>query len=523
MSEDISRRAVLGALAASVVAVGQSDSVAGQPGASSVTSAAARSAAAPNWDALDDLDATGVADWVRRGEVSARELLDRAVARIETMNPVVNAVTLRHFEMAADSLQQIDRQAPFAGVPFLLKDLWVAMAGTRVTNGSRFFEQLNYDHDGELITRFRRAGFVIVGKAASPELGLTTTTESSLHGAVRNPWQLDRVAGGSSGGSAAAVSAGMVPIAHASDGGGSIRIPASCCGLVGLKTSRGRVPFPIRRFQGWGGLSTHFAVTRSVRDAARLLDVVAGPESGAPVLQAPSAGMFTQAIGAAPRALRIARLPAPLSGAIADPECERAVDVVVDVCRKLGHRVEVATPDIDYKAYTAAFGTIIAVQTLSSLRERERQLGRACTEADVEPVTWLIAQSGQRIDGLSFAAAETALDDAARQAAAFFKDWDLLLSPTLAQPPVELGKLGLSPKNFAQYAADVTAFSPYTSLANVTGQPSISLPLGWSRSGLPLGVMFTARFADEVTLLSLSRSLERELPWSDRRPDFRAA
>ncbi len=182
-----------------------------------------------------------------------------------------------------------------------------------------------------------------------------------------------------------------------------------------------------------------------------------------------------------------------------------------------------ATPVIDYKGYTAAFGTIIAVQTLAALRERERQMGRACTEADVEPVTWLIAQSGQRIDGLTFASAETTLDEAARQSADFFKDWDLLLSPTLAQAPVELGKLGLSPTNFAQYAADVTAFSPYTSLANVTGQPSISLPLGWSRSGLPLGVMFTARFADEATLLSLSRTLERELPWYDRRPTFRAS
>lgn len=512
MSEDVTRRAVLGGLAASAVAVGASD-------ASSATSGDV----VPRWDALDELDATGLAESIRRGDITAREMLDRTIARIESLNPVVNAVSLRHFELAAESLRQLDRQAPFSGVPFLLKDLWVAMAGTRVTNGSRFFEQLSYDHDGELIKRFRRAGFVIVGKAASPELGLTTTTESALHGAVRNPWQLDRVAGGSSGGSAAAVSAGMVPIAHASDGGGSIRIPASCCGLVGLKTSRGRVPFPIRRFQGWGGLSTHFAVTRSVRDAARLLDVVAGPEAGASVLQQPSAGLFMSAIESSPRPLKIARLPAPFSGGAVDPECERAVDTVAALCRQLGHRVEVATPDIDYKGYTAAFGTIIAVQTLAALRERERQMGRACTEADVEPVTWLIAQSGQRIDGLAFASAETTLDEAARQSAEFFKDWDLLLSPTLAQAPVELGKLGLSPTNFAQYAADVTAFSPYTSLANVTGQPSISLPLGWSRSGLPLGVMFTARFADEATLLSLSRTLERELPWHDRRPTFRAS
>jgi amidase/6-aminohexanoate-cyclic-dimer hydrolase len=478
--------------------------------------------AGPTWDTLDALDATGIADWVRRGEITPRDLLDRTVRRIETINPIINAITLRHFELAADSLKSLDRQAPFAGVPFLLKELWVAMEGTKVTNGIRFFEALTYDHDGELIKRFRRADFVIVGKAASPELGLTTTTGSALHGAVRNPWQLNRVAGGSSGGSAAAVSAGMVPIAHASDGGGSIRIPASCCGLVGLKTSRGRAPFPIRRFRGWGGLSTHFAVTRSVRDAARLLDVVAGPESGAPVLQQPATGV-SRAITAAQTPLRIARLPTPLSGAVVDPECERAVDNVVEVCRKLGHRVEVATPDIDYKAYTAAFGVIIAVQTLTALQQRERELGRPCAEADVEPVTWLIAQSGRKIDGVTFAAAKTALDQAARQAAQFFADWDLLLSPTLAQVPVALGKLGLSPTNFAQYAADVAAFSPFKSMANVTGQPSISLPLGWSRSGLPSGVMFTARYAEEATLLALSSALERELPWSDRRPSLRAA
>ncbi len=491
--------------------------------AAAASGLAATATPAGHWDDLDALDATGLANLVRAREISARELLDRTIRRITELNPIVNAVTLQHYELAEQSIASIDAAAPFAGVPFLLKDLWVAMADTEVTNGSRFFRGFRYDHDGELIARFRRAGLVIVGKAASPEFGLTTTTESALHGDVHNPWRLDRTAGGSSGGSAAAVSSGMVSIAHASDGGGSIRIPASCCGLVGLKTSRGRVPFPIRRYQGWGGLSTHFAVTRSVRDAARLLDAVAGPEAGASVLQAPAPETFARAIASNPRPLRIARLAAPLSGAAVDFECERAVDRVVEVCRQLGHHVEIATPSIDYKAYTAAFGTIIAVQTLAALRDREAQLGRLCTPEDVEPVTWLIAQSGKKIDGLAFASAETTLDVAARQSAEFFKTWDLLLSPTLAQAPVALGKLGLSPRNFAQYAADVTAFSPFTSLANVTGQPSISLPTGLSSEGLPLGVMFTGGFADEATLLSLARQLEQAMPWAARRPTFSAA
>jgi Asp-tRNA(Asn)/Glu-tRNA(Gln) amidotransferase A subunit family amidase len=509
MKEDISRRRFVGAMAATAATAAVGSSAAATP----------LDEASP-WDELDRLDATGVAEWVRGGKVTPRELLDRSIKRIDRLNPIINAVTLRHDDLAWRSLETLDRSAPFAGVPFLLKDLWVAMAGTEVTNGSRFFQGTQYDHDGELVSRFRRAGFVILGKTASPELGLTTTTESALHGAVKNPWRLDRTAGGSSGGAAAAVSAGMVPIAHASDGGGSIRIPASCCGLVGLKTSRGRVPFPIRRYQGWGGLSTHFAVTRSVRDAARLLDAVAGPESGAPVLQAPPQGSFASAITKAPRTLRIARLPAPLSGGAVDPECERAVDVVVEICRKQGHRVEVAMPQIDYKAYTAAFGTIIAVQTLAAIRDREQQLARTCNPGDVELVTWYIAQSGKKVDGLAFAAAESALDLAARQSAAFMEQWDLTLSPTLAQAPVSLGKLGLSPTDFAQYAADVTAFSPFTSLANVTGQPSISVPVALSTDGLPLGAMFTGRYADESTLLALAEQIERELSWQSRRPRF---
>jgi len=477
----------------------------------------------PPWDELDAYDATGLAELVRRGRVSAKDLLERSIARIERLNPVVNAVTLRHFDLARASLATLDPKAPFAGVPFLLKDLWVAMQGTATTNGSRFFDGVVADHDGELIKRFRRAGLVIVGKAASPELGLTTTTESALNGAVRNPYLLGRIAGGSSGGSAAAVAAGMVPIAHATDGGGSIRIPAACCDLVGLKPSRGRVPFSTRRYEGWAGLSVQFAVSRSVRDSARLLDAVAGPEAGAPFMAAPAPGEFLEATRRRARPLRIARLRAPFSGTPVDPECERTADLAAEVCRKLGHTVSDATPKIDFKAYNTAFGTVLAVQTLAAIYAREAQLGRACTEQDVELVTWYIAQSGRSIDGLTFAAARDVFDQTARDMAAFHQEWDLLLSPTLAQPPAELGKLGLSPKDFRQYAADVSLFSPYTSLANVTGQPAISLPLRLDATGLPSAAMFLGRYAEEATLLSLAADIERELPWSGRRAGFKAA
>ena len=523
--DGMTRRDFVGVLTAGLAAGGAM--AAGGAAASQASGQAAAEGAppavAPPWDALDEHDATGLAELVRRRRISAQELLDRAIARIERLDPVVNAVTLRHFDLARASLATLDPQAPFAGVPFVLKDLWLAMAGTTTTNGSRFFaDGALADHDGELVRRFRRAGLVTVGKAASPEFGLTTTTESALHGLTRNPWSLGRIAGGSSGGSAAAVAAGMVPIAHASDGGGSIRIPASCCGLVGLKPSRGRVPFTVRRYEGWAGLGAHFAVTRSVRDAARLLDAVAGPEAGASAMAAPAPGAFAAATRQRLRPLRIARLRAPLSGTPADPECERTVDLAAEACRKLGHAVGDATPKVDFRAYSAAFGTVVAVQTLAAIYAREAQLGRACTEADVEPVTWLVAQSGRSIDGLAYAAARDTFDQAARDMAAFHEDWDLLLSPTLAQPPVALGRLGLSPKDFRQYAADVTVFSPYTSLANITGQPAISLPLRNDAAGLPSGAMFLARFGEEETLLSLAAALERELPWAARRAQFRA-
>ena len=510
MAADITRREFVGGIAAGLAGL-----------AGVANPASANGTIDAPWDELDQLDASGLAELVRRGELGPAELLERAIGRIERLNPVINAVTLRHYDLARASLAGLDRNAPFAGVPFLLKDLWVAMEGTEVTNGSRFFAGLRYDYEGELVRRFRRAGLVILGKTASPELGLTTTTESLQNGDVHNPWKLGRVAGGSSGGSAAAVAAGMVPIAHASDGGGSIRIPASCCGLLGLKPSRGLVPFPIRRYSGWGGLSTHFAVTRSARDAARLLDAVAGPEAGAAALAAPPPGTYLAATReGSSRPLRIARLRAPLQGTPVDPACEQAVDEAAALCRELGHEVIDATPRIDAKAYLDAFGVILAVQTLASIRTREAQLGRPCTEADVETVTWYIAQSALKIDAITYARACDTLDETARQSAAFFESWDLLLSPTLASPPLPLGVLDLSPKNFQEYAIAVTQFSPYASLANVTGQPAISVPLHMSAEGLPVGVMFLGRYAADATLLGLAADLERLRPWTDRRPRF---
>lgn len=459
-------------------------------------------------DELDALDALGLAALVARRKVSAAELLDRALRRAAAIASL-NAITVNDVSVGALAAVAGSASGPFAGVPFLLKDLAVELYGTRTTNGSRFFaDQAPATRDGELVRRFKAAGLVIFGKTASPELGLSPSTESALHGATRNPWNPDHIAGGSSGGAAVAVAAGVVPMAHASDGGGSIRIPAACCGLFGLKPSRGRVPFPNRHFEGWGGLSTQFAVTRSVRDAAALLDAVAGPAPGATAPERPPPGSFLAATRARPGKLRIAVLRQPLNGGPVDAECATALENAARLCARLGHTVVDARPTIDVAGWQSAFGTLVAVGIARALDERGKALGRACTEHDVEPMTWLIAQSAKGIGGSAYAAALDMRDLVSAQMAAFHEDYDLLLSPTLAEPPPRLGVLVLS-ADPAAFAAQATRFSPYTSLANLTGQPAMSLPLHRTASGLPVGLMFQGRYGEDARLLTLAAQLER--------------
>ncbi len=478
-------------------------------------------AGAPAWslpplDALDAFDATGLAALVARRKVSPGELLDRALRRAAAIAPL-KALSVMTEEVARAALAK-PLSGPFAGVPFLLKDLAVELQGTRTTNGSRFFaEQAAATADGELVQRFKRAGLVIFGKTTCPELGLSSSTESALHGPTRNPWNVARVAGGSSGGAAVAVASGVVPMAHASDGGGSIRIPASCCGLLGLKPSRARVPFPNEHFSGWGGLSTQFAITRSVRDAAGLLDAVAGPAPGAPGPDAPAQGRFVAALRAAPSKLRIAVLPAPLNGGPVDAACQQAVAATIQLCASLGHTVREARPVIDVAAYQGAFATMVSVGIARSLDERAKVLGRPCTEADVEHMTWLVAMGGRAVTATAYSAALDAMDRAAAQMALFHRDYDLLLSPTLAAPPLPLGVLRLD-ADPALFARESTRFSPYTSLANVTGQPAMSVPLHWTSDGLPVGVMFQGRYGEDALLLALAAQLERAQPWATRRP-----
>lgn len=472
---------------------------------------------------LTDYDALGLADLVRRRKTSPLELLEATLARIATVNPRINAIPLLHEAEARKQIAAgIAQDGPFAGVPFLLKDLWTGLAGTVTTNGSHFFADMRYDEDTEIVRRYKRAGLVIIGKTASPELGLSPTTESSLHGPTRNPWNPERIAGGSSGGAAAAVAARIMPMAHASDGGGSIRTPASCCGLFGMKPTRARTPLGPGKFEGWSGLSTAHAVTISVRDSAALLDATAGPELGTPYI-APPHGAFLAAVRSRPKPLRIALMRKPHNGGEVDPECVLAADRAAKLCEDLGHTIIEQAPAIDVAAWNAAFGTAVAVGIRQSLEDRSRLLGRECRQADVEPVTWMIAQSARAIDGVALARARETFATVGRVMAEFLQTFDAILSPTQASPPVEIGRLDLSPQSFETFARDVTRFGPFTSLANVTGQPAMSVPLHWSTDGLPIGVMFSARYGEEELLFRLAAQLEEAAPWRHRRPAISAS
>ena len=469
-------------------------------------------------DELDRLDGLGLGALVRKGDVSASELLDRAIARVEAVNPQINAVVLKHYDEARAQLAGATPDGPFAGVPFLLKDLGATLAGTITTDGCAAFADRVAEADSTITRRAKAAGLTVFGKTASPEFGLTTTTESKLWGATRNPWNLERIAGGSSGGAAAAVAARILPMAHASDGGGSIRIPAACCGLFGLKPSRGRVPYGPGAGIGWNGLSTQHAVTISVRDSAALLDALAGPEAGDSVAPPPPSGSFLEAVGRAPGRLRIGLMEQAISGVALHPDCRAALMDAADLCRSLGHEIEPLSLTLDAKALGDAMGAGMAVDVATRLDRRGAARGRPVSEAEVERVTWRLAARGRTVTGQAYAEARQIMDQAAaayaRQTAAF----DVVLSPVLAAPPAPLGRLTLSPDDIGEYARAVSAFSPYTALHNEIGVPAMSVPLAWNGEGLPIGVMFAAPFGREDLLFSLAGQLEAARPWAHRLP-----
>jgi amidase len=490
----------------------------------------------PEYDRLDGL---ALARLVREGEVTPRELVEAALARIERRNPPLNAVIHRMDGSALEAAARGPGDGPLAGVPFLFKDLGQLVRGEPFRAGSRFLRDFVPGHDSELTLRYLRAGLVPVGKTNTPEFGLTPYTEPELFGPARNPWDPARTTGGSSGGSAAAVAARMVPVASGGDGGGSIRIPASCCGVFGLKPTRGRTPAGPDVGQLWHGAVVDHVLTRSVRDSAAVLDATQGPDPGAPYYAPPPARPFRDEVGTAPGRLRIAWTAEPFLGTAVHPDCVRALDDAVALLASLGHDLVPAAPPIDGPAFARAFVTMLCAEVNADIADAERVTGRRATRADFEAATWALRLLGRALRADELSVALRFLERQARGIGAFFTGVDLLLTPTLARPPFPVGALQPAPGErrllgaltavgsgrllramdlLDQLAAKVFEAIPWTPVFNVTGQPAMSVPLWWSPDGLPVGVHLVGRYADEATLFRVAGQLEQARPWADRAP-----
>ena len=471
------------------------------------------------------LDATAMAAAVAAGEMSAAELIDAAMRAVEAVNPSVNAVLQTLAERARAGLSDVPAGAPFSGVPFVIKELSLSAAGVSQDMGSRLTQGFTPSADSELMARFRRAGLVLVGTTQTPEFGYSPTTETILHGAVHNPWDATRSAGGSSGGSAAAVAAGMVPLAHANDGGGSIRIPAGCNGLVGLKPSRDRIPTGPGSADPLSGLAIEFAVTRSVRDCAALLDAVAGPDLGAPSFCIPPQRPFLAEVGAASGRLRVAFSALPPSGGHVDPECVRAVRRAADQLSALGHIVEEAAPVFDWERFLTTVHVLWCAGTAAPVLGVSAALGRTPSPDNMEAVTWACLEAGRGFSAVELLGAMAHHNSVARSVAPFFQQYDVFVTPTIAELPATLGTLNQNRAGMSamDWTRQVFAYCPFTPLFNTTGQPAMSLPLHWTDAGLPVGVQIVGRFGDESTLIRLAAQLEQAMPWAARRAGIHAA
>jgi len=484
------------------------------------------------------LDALGLAELVRRKEVTPLELLEATLARADALNPRLNAIVERLDERARAKAGGELPAGPFRGVPFLLKEIMGDLAGTVTTNGSRLYQGLKAERESELVRRFEAAGLVIFGKTNVPEFGLVPITESELHGPAHSPWALDRTPGGSSGGSGAAVAARIVPMAHANDGGGSIRIPASCGGLFGLKPTRGRNPFGPDRSEGWHGLVVEHALTISVRDSAALLDATAGADLGSPYFAPHQELPYAEEAAREPGRLKIGFTVGSTLGKSVHPDCIAAVKDAAALCESLGHRVEESAPPVDRQKLTRAFLVLISAELSAEIERVATLRGRPAQAGDIELPSWLLVNAGRRFTATELATAVVTLRAIAREQSAWFEKYDLFLTPTLAAPPVRIGELQPKPieklllgllrrfpigsllRKALNELADKVGFefAAYTPVANITGQPAMSVPLFWNKEGLPIGAHFVGRFGAEGTLFRLAAQLERARPWAGRKP-----
>jgi len=468
-------------------------------------------------------DALGLAELVRKGEVSPTELLDAALARVSARNPALNAVNMSFEARARREIAAGLPAGPFRGVPFLLKDLHAQVPGERLSFGSRLFASFVSETESELVARYRRAGLVSFGRTNSPEFGLTATTESTLWGATRNPWSRERSAGGSSGGASAAVAAGIVPAAHASDGGGSIRIPAACCGLFGVKPTRARVPMGPHAGEGWGGMSTAHAVTRSVRDSAALLDATHGPDLGAPYFAPAPERPYLEEVTRSPGRLRIALQTQAFNGADTDPECAQAARDAAKLCESLGHRVEEAALPVDREALGRATSVLIGANVQAFAEDAAAAQKKTLGADLVERVTLAMIERARSVPAADYARAVKTIHALTRVVEAFFTRFDVLLTPTMAMQTARLGQLALANPSDAEFGQCLARCTGYTALYNAAGNPAMSVPLATASDGMPLGVQFGARFGDEATLFRLAGQLEAARPWAERRPPVAAA
>ena len=461
-------------------------------------------------------DALGLAELIRHGDVTAAEVLEAAIERIDARNPALNAVVLRLDEGArarsADPLP-----GPFSGVPFLLKDLGVQVDGVVITNGCRLFADNVCVKDSTLVQRYRASGLVFAGITSTAEFGLAGETAPELFGPTINPWDATRSAGGSSGGAAVAVASGMLPAVHANDGGGSIRIPSSCNGVFGLKTTRGRNPIGPDVGEGWNGLSTQNVISRTVRDSAALLDVSHGPEAGDPYAAPRFDGSFLAGLSAAPRPLRIAMQTVTHAGEPIDPAVAAVVRATASTLEALGHQVVEARPTFDLEALKWDMFTIVGCNAANAIDGKAAALGRSLAPGDVEPITWLWLERCRAMRGTDLARAVAAVHVVARALGRFFESYDILLTPTMPTPPLPLRTIDMRSDDIDVYYDTLWSNNTFTTLYNCVGVPAASVPAGFV-DGLPIGVQIAAPLGEEMRLLHLAAQLEEAAPWAHLRP-----
>jgi amidase/6-aminohexanoate-cyclic-dimer hydrolase len=477
------------------------------------------------FDEYVEFDGLGLGQLVRGREVSADELLDVALERVADTDDAIAAVVHLQEPVARAAIRAGLPEGPFTGVPFLLKDLGCEAVDFPTSMGSRLFAGHRYRYDSEMYVRMRAAGVVTFARTTSPEFGVGPTTEAKVYGRpTRNPWDVSRVAGGSSGGAGAAVAAGVVPFAHGSDGGGSVRIPASSCGLFGLKPTRALLPDGPGSGEGWAGMAIDGFLTRTVRDTAAMLDATAGPDIGAPY-HAPPTAIFSEVLREPPRRLRIAMSTRSFTGDPLHRDCVAAVEHTGALLAALGHEVVPMHPKIDIVRFMTAWTNIVACGTQLTVESRAAELGRPLDDDDTERVTRLACELGRTVSGAQYLASIDVVHTIGRQMAQFLVPYDALLTATLGEPPAELGRFRTDRpdgwETFLEYRLQhVLPYSPFTALANGTGQPAMTVPLWWNEAGLPVGSHIMGRAGEDHVLLQLAATLETAEPWFQRRPSL---